>query len=98
LNQIEDIMDNGFLPKGDPKIHIADTIIDAPVDVNEAEFEELINVPGIGHKTAIRIMILRELKSITKNKQLDYAGVILNKARPYLKIDGKSQKKISEYK
>ncbi len=49
LNQIEDIMDNGFLPKGDPKIHIADTIIDAPVDVNEAEFEELINVPGIGH-------------------------------------------------
>jgi competence protein ComEA len=36
--------------------------LDLPIDINKAGFEDLVLVPGIGEKTAVQIIALREAK------------------------------------
>jgi len=79
--------DNGNLPLHvDPKIIIAKKIINEPIDVNEASFEKLIRIPGIGPKTARRIMELRKVKRLDI-KSLRQAGVIVKRALPFIKLE-----------
>src|SRR5690606_17118856 len=49
--------DSGYLPDGDPKVAIARASFEEPIDPNGASFAELIRVPGIGPKTARRILL-----------------------------------------
>lgn len=41
--------------------------LDLPMDINKASFEELVLVPGIGERTAARIIALREAKGSFRN-------------------------------
>ncbi len=79
--------------KQDPKFVIAKEI-ELMVDLNNADFEELIRVPGIGIKTAQKITENRPIKNIQNLKSL---GVILKRASPFIEVDGISQTKLSRW-
>ncbi len=64
------------------------------VDVNEAEFEELIRVPGIGLKTARKILEKRPIKNISL---LESLGVNLKKAAPFLELNNGNQSRLTRW-
>jgi putative DNA modification/repair radical SAM protein len=80
--------DEGFLSNADPKLAIAREYHDSPVDPNCAGYDELLRVPGIGPKSAYRILNLRQREKITKKEQLKNLGVVLKRATPFLEING----------
>jgi putative DNA modification/repair radical SAM protein len=80
--------DDGFLKNSDPKRTIAMNIIDSPVDPNIASYEELLRVPGIGPKSAYRIINLRTHEKITRQLQLQRLGVRVNHARTFITLNG----------
>ena len=45
-----------MLPREDPKLALAKATFDKPLDINEASYDELIRIPGIGPKTAQKIL------------------------------------------
>ena len=63
-------------------------VLDGPVDVNEAEYDMLIRIPGIGPKSARRIVEYRKKKRIESKRELMALGVRINRASPYVKING----------
>jgi putative DNA modification/repair radical SAM protein len=90
----EIINEEGNLPHGDPKIHLAKKYFENhnPVNPNEASYEELLRVPGIGPISAKRIINLRSGGfQFSKRKDLQSVGVVLKRADPFLVINGKSQ-------
>lgn len=95
LKDLKDILtEEGNLPEGDPKIHLARQYFKdrGPVDPNQASYQELIRVPGIGPISAKRIINLRTQKFVFKRRQdLKSVGVILKRADPYLLINGQNQ-------
>jgi predicted DNA-binding helix-hairpin-helix protein len=93
--EFKDVMDNGMLPKEDPKLAIAKQSFESPLDINEASYDELIRVPGIGPRTASKI-----LASKTRFKDyedLHRLGAVINRARPFIQIEGKRQKMLTEF-
>ncbi|AET64220.1 radical SAM protein [Methanothrix harundinacea] len=82
--------DDGFLRNSDPKVEIARASLEEPVDPNGASFAELIRVPGIGPKTARRILICRKNSRIERMGDLAKLGVAARRAGPFLKVGGKA--------
>lgn len=80
--------ENGFLPNTDPKRAIARELLDSPIDPNAASYRELIRVPGIGPKSALRIVALRKRTPIMSKEELASLGVRIKRAGPFLKING----------
>ncbi|NMC59195.1 MAG: putative DNA modification/repair radical SAM protein [Candidatus Methanofastidiosa archaeon] len=80
--------DEGFLRDNDPKFFIALNTIDSAIDPNEASYEELLRVPGIGPKSAYRIVNYRKKNRIRKKEQLLNLGVRVKNATPFLKVNG----------
>lgn len=80
--------ENGYLGNFDPKMVIAKKRIDLPLDPNNSSYKELLHVPGIGPKSARRIVAFRKMKQITRREQLSSLGVRITKAEPFLKING----------
>lgn len=80
--------ENGLLPNTDPKTAIARELVDSPVDPNTASFRELLMIPGIGPKSAQRIMALRERQQISGKAELASLGVRIKRAGPFLVING----------
>ncbi len=78
----------GDLPKKDPKVRIARQILDEPVDPNEADHDRLLRVPGIGPKSAGRIVKKRKREPIKKRRELAKMGVVLKRANPFLEVNG----------
>jgi len=98
LSEFNPIMEDGNLPDGDPKIRLALQNRDGPVDLNEAGYGELIRVPGIGPASARRIMDLRGSNiAITKRSQLKSMGVVLKRAEPFIRLNGHTQARMSDY-
>jgi len=98
FDEFEEIMDDDMLPRGDPKIHLANNHFESALDINEAEYDDLIRVPGIGPKTADNIIKMRNCGiRLDRKKDLSSAGVILKRAEPFLRIDGYTQKRISQF-
>ncbi len=96
--EFKGIMDDGFLPKGDPKLHLARATLDDPVDINESSFDQLIRVPGIGPISAQRLLSLqRKNKKIKKYEQLHSMGIVLKRAMPFINVDGKHQTRLSAF-
>ncbi|RMF55753.1 radical SAM protein [Candidatus Woesearchaeota archaeon] len=93
IKEFHKIMIDGMLPKEDPKTALARLYFDKPVDINEASYEELIRIPGIGPKTAGKI----KRTKITKYEQLHKLGGQIKKAMPFIIIDGKRQTMIKEF-
>ncbi len=90
----EIINEQGNLPHGDPKMHLARKYFEehSRVNPNEASYQELLKVPGIGPISAKRIINLRAKKfRFNKRKDLQSIGVVLKRADPFLIINGNSQ-------
>jgi len=68
-----------------------------PVDVNYANRNELLRVPGIGPKTADRIVSMREQKKFKDFKELKNAGVITKRAQSFVETQGQRQARIKAF-
>ncbi|MDD2531911.1 MAG: helix-hairpin-helix domain-containing protein, partial [Candidatus ainarchaeum sp.] len=60
-----------------------------PLDPNTATYNELLLVPGFGPKTVEAIIQNREKKKINEFEDLAKIGVRVNKAKSFLKVEGK---------
>ena len=60
-----------------------------PLDPNTATYNELLLVPGFGPKTVEQIIQNREKKKIKEFEDLVKLGVRLNKAKSFLRVEGK---------
>jgi predicted DNA-binding helix-hairpin-helix protein len=80
--------ESGFLQNADPKMAIAREFMDSPVNPNTATLQELLRVPGIGPKSAQRIVALRQHQTILAKSELAAVGVRIKRAAPFLKING----------
>lgn len=86
--------DDDMLPREDPKIALAKKFFDSRVEINEADYSDLIRVPGIGLKSAQKIIAMRKTKKIKRQRELHSFGVVLSRATPFIKIDGGYQKSL----
>ncbi len=80
--------EEGFLSNSDPKLAIAGALLDSPLDPNVASYRELVRVPGIGPRSAKRIVALRKTRKIGGKRELESLGVVIKRAAPFLKING----------
>ena len=75
--------------KYDPKFLFA-AKNEISVNINSADFSELIKIPGIGIETANRILESRALGArFNKIKELKSVGVILKRAAPFIEINSR---------
>jgi probable DNA metabolism protein len=58
-----------------------------PIDINTADHEMILRVPGIGLKSADRIVRLRR-KGHLRFEHLKQLGVVVSRAQPYIRCDG----------
>ncbi|GMQ79007.1 MAG: putative DNA modification/repair radical SAM protein [Anaerolineae bacterium] len=82
---------DGRLPlTADPKTAWArDNLLEAPVEVNLADPEELLRVPGIGPKGVTKILSARRSGKLQELKELKAIGVSPSRPAPYLLLNGK---------
>ncbi len=82
---------DGHLPLDiDPKYAWARSNLSAkPVEVNRAEKQELLRVPGIGPKCVIRILTARRTSRITHAEHLHVLGVNIKRAAPFILLNGR---------
>ncbi len=74
----------------DPKKAYADRHFrEAPLEINRAAPEQLIRIPGVGPKSARRILQARTQCRITDLSQLKKLGIETRRAAPYLLLNGK---------
>ncbi len=101
LKDLKEVLtEEGNLPEGDPKVHLAREYFKdrSPVDPNQAPYKELLRVPGIGPISAKRIINLRAKKFLFKRRQdLKSVGVVLKRADPFLLINGQKQSTLSDF-
>ena len=84
-----------FNPYLDPKCNWALRHMNFfPVEVNTADYEMLLRVPGIGVKSARRIMIARRNSSLDA-EGLKKIGVVLKRAQYFITCQGKQAKGLS---
>ena len=81
----------GNLPrKADPKMLYAQAHPELfPVEVNRASREELLRVPGVGPKSAGRILRWRREGALRELADLGKAGAVAGRAAPFVLLDGK---------
>jgi predicted DNA-binding helix-hairpin-helix protein len=83
---------DGHLPLDvDPKVAWAQqNLSGTPLEINRIDKLELLHIPGIGPKSAARILTARRKNKLTKPDQLYGFGVNLKRAAPFILINGKS--------
>ncbi|RLE10736.1 hypothetical protein DRJ00_00655 [Candidatus Aerophobetes bacterium] len=83
--------EDGNLPQEyDPKLGWALRNPDRfPIEINKADFEELIRVPGIGRLSARRIVEGRRKGKFKKLEELRATGVVISRARNFITLDGR---------
>ncbi|MHA1912596.1 MAG: putative DNA modification/repair radical SAM protein [Candidatus Kariarchaeaceae archaeon] len=91
--------DDGFIPlRDDPKLLLARQDDIFPLEINEASYNELMRVPGIGERSATRIIELqREKVDIRKPIQLKNVGVVIKRALPFLKVGNMVQTTLDNF-
>ena len=82
--------DDGYAPLDeDPKTSIAVENLDAfPVDINSADHDRLLRIPGVGPKSAQRIVANRRRHSIDTWRDLKAMGVVHKRAWPFIAFPG----------
>ncbi|MCM8810014.1 MAG: radical SAM protein [Candidatus Omnitrophica bacterium] len=69
-----------------------------PLEINKAEFYQLLKIPGIGIKSAQKILKIRKEGKINSEDILKKIGVRIERVQPYILIDGKKIEKQKEKK
>lgn len=83
-----------FNPYLDPKCNWAINHMEFfPVEVNRASYEELVRVPGIGVKSAKRIVASRRVGSLNF-EGLKKLGVVLKRAQYFITCQGKTAQRL----
>lgn len=95
IKEFNTILKDDMLPKEDPKIALAKANFDSALDINEANFNELIRIPGIGPRTASKIIYHKT--KIKSYQELDKLGAWIKRAKPFISVNGKRQKMITEF-
>ena len=76
-------------PDLDPKVMWAlRNLYRFPIEVNKASYEELLRIPGIGHKSAKRIIRQRRFAAV-RYDDLKKMGVVLKRARYFMLCCGR---------
>jgi predicted DNA-binding helix-hairpin-helix protein len=74
----------------DPKQTWAhDNLSQSPVELNQADRELLLRVPGIGPKGAMSILQARRINKLRQLSDLKAAGVNPSRPAPYVLLDGR---------
>ena len=60
-----------------------------PLEINRADFWELLRVPGIGRTSAQRIIEKQVEGKITRLEQLKATGCVVKRARNFVTLNGK---------
>jgi predicted DNA-binding helix-hairpin-helix protein len=103
FSDLKEILVDEMLPDSDPKVLYAQRFLEGPVDVSMAEYEELIKVPGIGIKTAKKIIKNRNnsgkfrSRTTISREKLAEMGVVLRRADPFIKVNGWSQRRLGDF-
>jgi predicted DNA-binding helix-hairpin-helix protein len=81
----------GNLPMdADPKLAWAKAnLSEHPIEVNRAERRELLRIPGIGPKLADAILAARRQSCLSDVSSLRKLGVIVDRAAPFILLNGK---------
>ncbi len=82
---------DGSLPlRTDPKLAWAQqNMVDTPIEINRAERQQLLRVPGIGMKGVETILRARRQNKIRDISDLRKLGIFAEKATPFLLFDGR---------
>lgn len=73
----------------DPKVWWAEQhFTDTPLEVNRAEISQLIRIPGIGEKSAQKIVRLRKIHPFRAESDFIQAGIRIRHALPFITMDG----------
>ncbi|HSG45070.1 MAG TPA: hypothetical protein VLA72_18130 [Anaerolineales bacterium] len=82
---------NGNLPlPTDPKLAWAQAnLTERPLEINRAERNELLRVPGIGLKGADAILSARRISKLRDIASLRKMGIVVVRAAPFLLLNGK---------
>ena len=76
--------------KIDPKLAWAEIHLkENPIEINKAEYEDLLRIPGIGLVGAERILASRKINHLQEIKDLQVLGIQTKRAEPYILMDGK---------
>ncbi|MFX0032953.1 MAG: helix-hairpin-helix domain-containing protein [Candidatus Hodarchaeota archaeon] len=101
LRELKEIItDEGNLPDGDPKMHLARQYFRefGPIDPNIASYYDLLRIPGIGPISAKRIINLRAKKFKFKSRaELKSVGVVLKRADSFILLNGQNQKTLTSF-
>lgn len=82
--------EHGLLPRDKtPKQAWADLHLVEPIEINRAPRHVLLRVPGIGPKSADKIIAVRRATRLRDLSQLRKLGVTVGWAAPYLLLDGR---------
>jgi predicted DNA-binding helix-hairpin-helix protein len=81
----------------DPKILAARKMDIFPIEINTAPYTELIRVPGIGVKSARKIINIRKKKLFENKEDLRKLGVVVDRAEGYIKLKGQYQSDLFNY-
>jgi predicted DNA-binding helix-hairpin-helix protein len=74
----------------DPKRAYAEAHLrEAPIELNAASPEQLRRVPGVGPRSADRILAARRIRRLRHVEQLTGLGIIAERAAPYILMDGR---------
>jgi len=87
IKELEDILIKDMLPNRDPKELYAEINKEFfPIDLNTATYNELVRVPGIGPRTARRILKLRNEERLSKDNLLRILGKKYKKVLKYITL------------
>lgn len=82
----------------DPKVNYAFNNIDNyPIEINTADYKDILKVPGIGVTSAKRIMMTRKVAHLDFDT-LKRIGVVLKRAKYFITCDGKYYSKTGVFK
>jgi putative DNA modification/repair radical SAM protein len=61
-----------------------------PIDVNRADYEQILRIPGVGVRSAKRIVVARRVRRL-RHEDLKRLGVVMKRAAHFLTCDGRAE-------
>lgn len=82
--------DGNLDPELDPKLAYALHHPEIfPLEINKASFDQLLKIPGLGPRSATKIVRVRREHRFSQPAELKNAGIVLKRALSFITIDGR---------